>query len=268
MLELLSRTSSPDLGPRKATARQIVHAVKRFGFAIIRSAISRATLNHYRDKLDLVYRLHDAALSGDREAEATLHLEGEELRLLGQGDVWPALFARVADDGSTIEALFETPLLNTAVRALAGPYRPYLSTFMSVSACAGKSMAGIPLHTDGIIQGNNKLTITLWAPFQECGHDSPGLTLVTASYDQVLAYLRRKFPDRTLPGWCSTTEWNSTNAFDEEAVKSAFGQDCVWQPVFRPGDIACFTNWTIHGSYVRPTMTGRRTTAIARSIAD
>lgn len=211
--------------------------IEQFGCTLIPGAIPAETVVRYRDALDQIY------------ASST-----------GSGDVDAATFA--AQTALPLERLFGTPLLSRIAREMLRHPTAFNGTFMSVSGKQANSTPGIGMHTDGIIQGTRQNILCMWAPLHPCGESAPGLALVKAGRDQVLAYLRRHFPGKELPGWHSETDWSSTAAFTEDALRREFGEP--WKPVMHPGDVLLFTNWTIHGSHITAQMMGRRSAAIYR----
>jgi len=221
------------------------------GCVLLRGMIPVDRVERYRDALDAVYQRYD-------ESPADF-VEFPEAKSVAQGDVSPKIFAKFS--GVAIEALFDHPKLEEFMSSVLGPYLPTLHTFMSVGS-QGKAIPGLNLHTDGIIQGTDNFVGCLWAPLHPCGIESPGLSVVPAPRQAVLKYLQRKFPEKKIPGWSSTTEWNDTKAFEISAITAEFGD--IWKPCMNPGDVMAFTNWTIHGSNVAPAMTRRRSAAILR----
>lgn len=209
------------------------------GCAMIRGAIPLERVLRYRDALDGIYARSEAAANGDVDA--------------------PTFTARTA---LPFESFFDTPAIAQAARATLGAPLPFNGTLMSVSANQANSFRGIQMHTDGIIQGTQENILCVWAPLHACGEFAPGLALIRAGRERTLAYLRRHFIGKRLPGWHSTTEWNSTRAFTLEALREEFGEP--WAPVMNPGDVLLFTNWTIHCSHITPEMTERRSAAIYR----
>lgn len=210
------------------------------GFVLLRGAIPAGTIARYRDELDALYAGTD-----------------------GNGDIPSTDFTAKA--GLKFEALFDQPELRHVARASLGRhYVPMNGTMLSVSLHARNAMPGISLHTDGLIQGSDRTVLVFWAPLHECGIEAPGLALVRAGRDDVLGHLRQHFPDRAIPGWHSSTEWNDSPAFRLETIRERFGEPST--PVLQPGDVIAFTNWTIHGSHVTPQMTGKRSAAVIRFI--
>lgn len=213
----------------------IVESINDQGFALARGALPLDLVARYREALDAVYERSES-----------------------NGDVLPQDFT--AASGLQMAGLF-APLLGTA-KQLLGAYHDGQSVFMSVAVAQKNAMQGIPFHTDGIIQGTSNLVLSMWAPFHECGANAPGLAVVPASRRKVLAYLRRKFPGKRIPGWHSAEEWSSRGAFEAGALRAEFGEPYI--PVLNPGDVMLFTNWTIHGSHITAKMNERRSAAIYR----
>ncbi len=207
------------------------------GCVLLRGAIPFGTVIQYKNALDDIYR-----------------------KMNGNGDVSGHEFYKHSE--LSMKELFSTPEINRAAIDYLGHPSPFNSTFMSVSVNSENSIRGLGLHTDGIIQGTTTEVFCMWAPLHECGLDAPGLAIVRAGKESVMRYLQKRFPDKKIPGWHSALEWNSTNAFTEEAIQAEFGEP--WKPVMVPGDVMLFTNWTIHGSNITPQMTMKRSAAIYR----
>ena len=113
------------------------------------------------------------------------------------------------------------------------------------------------MHTDGIVQGTTEPVIAMWSPLHRCGAEAPSLRLLPADRESVVAYLQNAFPDKTIPGWHSHTEWGS--AFRDQDLQRAFGEAVT--PELAPGDVVVFTNWTIHGTQQIP---GHRSAIVQR----
>lgn len=219
------------------TADEISASINERGFALVRGAIPADRMKRYLSALDAIYAEQADDATGDVEIDPFRQRSGLE-----------------------ITDLFDAPALKAGARLILGHNETLNGTFMSVGK--EKAIPGLSLHTDGIIQGTDRLTLTMWAPLHPCGVDAPGLTVIPAAHGAVIDYLRGKFPGKKIPGWCSTAEWNSTGAFDVGAIRRTFGVPV--SPVMEPGDVMLFTNWTIHGSNVTRAMTKRRSAAILR----
>lgn len=213
-------------------AAVIADEIRSQGFSLVRGALPRERVERYRDALDSIYA---------REGST--------------GDILPKRFA--SETGMRLTGLFLTGQLARAALELLGVFYPVLSTFMSVR----KDLNGVPLHTDGIIQGTREYVLCFWAPLHPCGKDAPGLSVIPASRARVTRYLQSKFHDRQIPGWHSTEAWNSYGAFEPAALRD-LGDP--FSPEMQPGDVMAFTNWTIHGSNITPSMSKLRSAAILR----
>lgn len=237
---------------RADTPSDIIAALDRYGAALIRGAVPKETVQRYRDGLDRLYRLH-------REGEVT-DIPENERRALDRGDVWPNALGKYI--GLSFSAYFAAPFLRTIVDRVLVSAVPNNQTILTVEASPKALNNGIAMHTDGIVLGTAEASISLWSPLHPCGVDAPGLSLIPASRQAVTDYLRAKFPGKELPGWSSMTEWNSTGAFDEASLSAAFAP--AWSPALEAGDVIVFTNWTLHGSQVRPEMKAKRSAIVQR----
>jgi hypothetical protein len=232
----------------------VKESIDRYGVALIRRAVDEATAARYLWVLDELYRR-------DRAGEVT-GLPDNERAALDRGDVWPNAFNRFT--GLEFGAYFDTPLIRSVVRQSLFRPRPDNQTILTVSGLSGAANAGLGMHTDGIVQGTRDAVIALWSPLHPCGVDAPGLSIVPAPLGAVVSYLRRAFPDKEIPGWCSHSEWGA--AFEPADLAREFGT--AWSPAMEPGDAIVFTNWTIHGSYVQPAMRGKRSAIVQRWVSD
>jgi hypothetical protein len=231
--------------------------LNRYGFVLIRRAVSPDVVRTYREALDEIYALHNA--NDPRFASCNR----EEVQALAdRGDVSGQIFELFA--GRAIEHYFSDLLLRGLLEICLRNPSPTLHTFLTVKPDRGTG--GLSLHTDGIVQGTDKAVLTMWSPLDPCGVDAPTLSIVRAGRQKVLRYLQEKFPEHEIPGWCSVTEWNREGVFDERALARTFGSP--WFPEMEPGDVVVFTNWTIHGTQSSPHMTKPRSAIIQRWIDD
>ena len=233
-----------------ASIRQIQAALAEFGVVLLRHSIQPDVVTRYRDALASFFRDDRDNRLGD--------ISAEERTALDRGDVLPATFLRYS--GLDLAEYF-VPLHELAQRVLVKP-NLYNQTFLTVQA--DSTNPGLNPHTDGIIQGTTDAVLAFWSPMRSCGVDAPGLSIFPASREKVLAYLRRSFPDKQIPGWYSTTEWE--RPFHPDNVCREFGPP--WCPEIHSGDVMIFTNWTIHGSHVRPTMANPRSAIVQRWRSD
>jgi hypothetical protein len=227
------------------TPQRLHEAYGQHGCAVVRGAIDTATMRDVATAMDAAYETAS-------EANVTEH----DLAKVTRGKLTG--FELV--EGST----FLREFLDCVYRDLA--YRR-----LSVS---GRRIQGIEfgkdwqkpldLHLDS--QFHQLLfTVNFWVPFQECGIDAPSLQLVpidvktTRRYSGFRGSLLRQ-------GEPINFGLFKQGAFDVVAVKSAFGEDCFYRPVMKPGDVIVSSNWIIHGSYRTPHMKKGRTSVEIRYI--
>ena len=93
-------------------------------------------------------------------------------------------------------------------------------------------------HPDGEFPRNAVLNmVTCWIPLDSCGHDAPGLELIT---DRLGALL-------------------SPRQLQTEFLQSRFTPKKFWQPSLGPGDALLFRGDILHRTHVMPEMTNDRT---------
>jgi hypothetical protein len=244
--------------PAQTSPARLHEALEESGAALIRGAVPPDVVRVYLDALNEIYALYEA-----RDLRLNC-CRPNEVAAVARGDVTAGVLERVA--GLSIEKYFANRGLGRFLRLCLPVRRPTLETLMTVSPVPGKAIPGLQLHTDGIIQGTTKAVLVMWSPLHPCGVDAPGLRVVLAGRMAVRDYLRKSFPDRPIPGWCSSTEWASTGAFDEDRLRQVFGSP--WAPEMQAGDVMVFTNWTIHGSQFGPELTKPRSAIIQRWMAE
>lgn len=97
-------------------------------------------------------------------------------------------------------------------------------------------------HQDGAFLGASVRSLNMWVALTDCGDDAPGLDIVPARLDGVLA-----------PGSGGTFDWSVGH--EVAAGSSAVG---VLRPRFRAGDVLFFDHLFLHRTAVEPTMTRDR----------
>ena len=112
------------------------------------------------------------------------------------------------------------------------------------------------LHLDSQIH-RPQFTVNFWVPFQDCGVDRPVLQVVPLDYIRTRSY--SGFTGEPLR---AREDFNlayfKQNVFEVDAVRQAFGENCLLRPVMQAGDLIVASNWLIHGSYRTPAMTTGR----------
>jgi len=123
----------------------------------------------------------------------------------------------------------------------------------------------LELHLDCQIHGFN-FTVNFWIPFEECGVDAPSLQLVpigSQATRKFSGYNSTKFREAV----CYYGHFPK-EALNIDAIVKAFGPNCFFHPIMRPGDVIVSSNWIIHGSYRTPQMRSGRTSVEVRFIGD
>ncbi len=238
----------PDREVHRENLQDIVSNLEVHGCSLLRGVAPSERIERYLAALDSIYTRHDKSPNDFKGREDNV----------AQGDVFRKTFDSFS--GMKFDKLFDHPKLTEVANCILGRLRSVTNgNFLSVSG-EGKAIAGIGLHTDGIIQGTKSLVLCFWMPLHPCGVDAAGLSLIPASKDKVIRYLRKNFPGKEIPGWSSSTEW--AKAFELASLRKEFGN--VWNPVMNPGDVMVFTNWTIHGSNFTSQMQKRRSAGVLR----
>ena len=112
------------------------------------------------------------------------------------------------------------------------------------------------LHLDLQIH-RPQFTVNFWVPFQDCGLDRPVLQAVPLDYIRTRAYSGFT-GERLRAGEDFNLAYFKQNVFDVDAVRQAFGENCLLRPIMQAGDLIVASNWLIHGSYRTPAMSKGR----------
>lgn len=102
------------------------------------------------------------------------------------------------------------------------------------------------LHQDAASADyGDRLIVTCWTPFMDCGRDAPGLQIYPRRLDTLLPTKQSKWHAR------------------EDALQPLRGD--LWKPVFAAGDAFLFTATTLHGTHLTDDMTALRTSLDVRA---
>lgn len=123
------------------------------------------------------------------------------------------------------------------------------------------------LHCDLYYHQESHFTLNIWVPFMDVGAGvgRPSLELVDAPLSESIAYAKYKHADvgiRPLP---------AALTFDPDCdteVASYFGQNKLVDLNLRVGDVAIFTGWTHHRTFVTREMNAGRTSAEVRIVGN
>lgn len=103
----------------------------------------------------------------------------------------------------------------------------------------------VPFHYDYLYHRETLLALNLWVPFDPVGRDAPTLRLVKAPVRTMMRF----YEDLRAPA----------------EVEKHFSDFAVLE--LEPGDVAVFTNWTLHQTHIEPSMTVGRLSAEIRFCA-
>lgn len=229
-------------GAHAETAADIAGAVRSYGAAFIRNAISNDILSHYRTLLGV-----DAALEADRAnpdaMEPILHRSSRNLLTHhSYSDIVEPLGHWFA----------QSPLADVA-RGILGRDEIWLEVESSYfrEALPPKYAdigAGYhSVHNDGWFAQAGGMA-NFWIALTPCGADAPALEVIHDTnpgnwVPECLVDLVDPAKERD-------------QAFDE--IVAQFGADKCWHPVFEPGDLIVFHHFTHHRTYFTPEMASRR----------
>lgn len=120
-----------------------------------------------------------------------------------------------------------------------------------------QSTKGISWHTDGIYFQDELPWLILWIPLDPCGSDAPGLSLISATENEVKEYSNFNL----LNVKPNNARWNfwkyRDKAWDSNSIETHF-QDKIISPNFKPEDLVMFSNWMVHSTYQSLNMTKTR----------
>jgi hypothetical protein len=208
--------------------RECLHSRRSF---VVRGAVSQSTLEHLAVKASAAYDDWDQKIAGRSDSEKALfhhgHIPIGELGDLGHLTDH-GYISRLIRDG------FRSSVSIIQLRRILAPSVENAIVSRSISFHQDEyfGMQHVPPGTP------LPLSFTIWVPLIACGRDAPGLSVVLGS-DKPIINAKPRF------GWMPYILWK-------------YGPAALWSPELALGDILVFTSRTIHGSYVRPTMTKTR----------
>jgi hypothetical protein len=103
--------------------------------------------------------------------------------------------------------------------------------------------AHLPFHQDQTVL--KRPVVNIWIPLDACGESAPGLELVVGVGQEQLVPSPPKDPYFFV----------ERAQLDEAEIRSRFGAEAFWTPIFKPGDAMLFVGSIIHRTYARPAMT-------------
>ena len=103
-------------------------------------------------------------------------------------------------------------------------------------------------HQDQEFLGPMQRAINVWVPLTPAGGDWPGLELQLDAPQLPLLSMAMSVPER-------------------EAVCAGLPPESLWRPVLTPGDVLIFTPYTVHRTWLEPTMNHTRISSEIRLIS-
>jgi hypothetical protein len=160
--------------------------------------------------------------------------------------------------------LLSEPIWSAISTLSAGPFAPSVNAHCrSVPHDKGKTTYGETrptttapsLHYDRLYHGDGNFIINVWCPLQDAGETfgRPSLSLVPSPLHEIVPLLRNN-GDMLKPT-------------DPRFKQFVAGHESV--PVeLAAGDVAIFSNWTLHETYITPSMTEGRTSLEIRVLGN
>lgn len=219
------------------------------GYVVLRNAIDRNRCAIFRR---LLGRTHE-------QLHATLQAKGIDIDRLQPEDKAKGAWHEIAWDlrhGQVTPAVFSMVNPGLAIDDVVADLRFYqlLQSFFvgSFQQSTGSKAQRIDpalappkirWRTDAQQYGAKSFGVTVWVPLEDCGSDAPGIQFAPANHRTVQDFLKH---DR-----------NRSGSFDPAAVAmiedgryigNIYGGS-VAQPELLAGDVAIFTNWTVHATH-------------------
>jgi|SRR5579864_9532949 len=234
----MSEASFADTAPL-----DIVTQFFRDGHVVLRNFIDPAVLSGFRETLDAA---HDKV--------KFFHVFNHQLIELGLSDFHRYLFGERHYE--LLKELFGS--FEYVVHPATGSRR-----VDSVDSAGSQAQWQAPLgpHLDAFFHGF-EFTVNFWVPLQPCGVDAPGLGVVRANLEEIVAFTGYDGN----PAVCGDSGvWNSANFHPMmDAMNRKVPQaieyfhttlaDRIVTPSYALGDALMLSNWTLHFTHATPEM--------------
>jgi hypothetical protein len=227
----------------------IADAVHRFGCALVRGLFPPALAARWRERATRNFALLDLLKPDSQASDLDVGFLDEsprEVEVEGRGIKTPVAIWSAIDAGFYAQnpGFFQHSVLHqVAASALVPVLRAVFDGPIAFSHDASRVRRHAPaiahqrlhLHQDAASADyGDRLVVTCWTPFMDCGEDAPGLQVYPRRLDTLLPTKRAKWHAR------------------EDALQP-FKAD-MWKPVFAAGDALLFTATTLHGTHLTDDM--------------
>jgi hypothetical protein len=226
------------------TADTLATGILRHGHVLVRGLVPAERVTRLRDAVDRTFDAHDRVARGDGTAETQSWCDPLEDVPDLDADRFMARAAAGILTADSPRALFE--LLDT-LRSL-GIDRVIAAYFgerpaLSVKKCTLRRLRLrdwrvywrlylANWHQDGAFLGRGIRTVNAWLALSPCGRDAPGMQLVPARLDRLLATGERG----------AHFDWTVSR----RTIARALPGMPIWEPEFEPGDVLFFDHWFLH----------------------
>jgi hypothetical protein len=248
--------------------RYVNRCLFQSGYIVLRNAIDRNRCAIFHG---IVGRTHDQlraklqtkgididALTADDKHRDVWHEIGWELR---NGQITPRVFDMV-NSGLAIEDVIAGLNFYSLLQNF------FVDTFRASGGCKAQRInppSAQPMvhwRSDAPHYGAEAFGLTIWVPLVDCGIDAPGIQFAPSNHQAVQQFLKY---DRARPGVFDAA--GTAMIEDGRYVRNMYG-GAVSQPEFLAGDVAIFTNWTVHATHVTEKMTKPRQSIECRFASD
>jgi hypothetical protein len=250
-----------DLDARNTPAVAVADCIKRFGAVVLRSAVDLELAARIKADLRRIYLMHQAYSNGDPAAASFFDgFDPRAVAAIAEGTVVPAVHEELFGTDASMYAPIAEPQLKEvfALMFVGGRYDrlPFeaLATVHPQARPATQANGGISMHTDGAYYDDMLYGLTIWIPLDPCGREAPGLQIVAANHHEVRNFVDFD-PARQAP---EHPNYNfhkyRPDAFEADRITQHFGFSRIVRPECEPGDMAIFSNWTLHATHHRDDM--------------
>lgn len=240
------KATYPDFIWGNCPLSQLQAALQTYGCFMVRGLYPPEQIAAMRTRAELAYRA----------AEEQLH----------QGQMPRSFFKTYYKDGHLLPDALDPPDFAMMRFAVGSPLKTLLQHFFGpqVSFLRRSTLArrlspsspintGVSFHQDAVYLGGAHYYINFWTPLMACGEKAPGIEVLMVGLEHQLSletYHKANSPS-------APVEY-SYGSLDETRLYAEYPRYLFWHPEMQPGDMLAFTHYTIHRTYMTPTMTEPR----------